>query len=71
VRAPFPSTGPARRLEHHDRNGACAAQAKPGFAGPERFGAYTCDGDEAHEGRDTAKAALQLAFGKGIALLSS
>lgn len=36
------------------------AHAKPNFSGPNLSGAYSCEGDDAHEGKYTAKVTLQL-----------
>ena len=36
------------------------AYAKPNYSGPDLSGAYSCEGDDAHEGKYTAKATLHL-----------
>ena len=37
-----------------------SAQAKEAFTGPDLSGAYSCQGDDSHEGKYTATATLQL-----------
>jgi hypothetical protein len=43
---------------------ASCAHAKPAFNGPDFSGVYACEGDDAHEGKYTASATLQLVPGQ-------